>query len=99
MKQCNFLHRNCNFSLPEKECFWNAKKLHCLADFRPHLGAVHLVHWSCHDVVQNSDTSSEDTTSEQSKQARTMAQQPRYTDARATPHMTPTSMEVDSYTR
>ena len=28
----------------------------------------------------------------------TAAMQPRYTDARATPHMTPTSMDVDSST-
>ena len=45
-------------------------------------------------------TSSEDTTSEQSKPARTKAQQhcSRDTLTHATPHMTPTSMEVDSYT-
>ena len=49
-------------------------------------------------IMLQSGTTSEDTTSEQNRvHEGTAALQPRYTDARATPHMTPTSKDPDSF--
>ena len=49
-------------------------------------------------IVLKSGTTSEDTTSEQnSAHEGTAALQPRHTDARATPHMTPTPKDPDSF--
>ncbi len=84
------------FTLLRKTVFCSVKNCNDLASFGCILEQCNF--YTTFLIVLKSGTTSEDTTSEQNRvHEGTSALQPRHTDARATPHMTPTPKDPDSF--
>ena len=100
MKQCNFYNGTAIFTLPENVCFCNAQ-FALFGRFSAASGSsvpftLGLQRRSAKQrhIFKKHDNRTERTSAHEG----TAALQQRQTDARATLHMTPTSMEVDSNT-